>query len=93
MAFPVDGEDKDAVDYDDEEAEKGRAHGLHHVPGRGRGRVLEYRTPAREVGYIGHCLLPHHVTRLARPDASLFDGNSDTAKCLLLYLTAARRDA
>lgn len=68
MALSVDGEDEYAVDYDDEEAEEGRAHGLHHVAGGGGGRVLEHGAPAREVGHIGHCLLPHHVTlRLSSP--------------------------
>lgn len=65
MALPVDSEDEDAVNDDDEEAEEGRAHGFHHVTRRGRGRVLENRTPAREVGYIGHSLLPNHVIRLS----------------------------
>lgn len=67
VTFPIDGEDEDAVNDDDEEAKKGRAHGLDHISGRGRGRMLEHRTPAREVGHIGHCLLPNHVTRISSP--------------------------
>lgn len=60
VALPIDGEDEDAVNDDDKETEEGGAHGLHHVPSRGRGWVLEHGTPTREVGHIGHCLLPHH---------------------------------